>query len=87
LLYSLFYAFKRDDGLWHHGMTFVLLYMAVLVFQTYWGILTMRDTRWGTRDSTVDHHRVDPALITALPAGAPGVPDGAAARELAGARA
>lgn len=87
LLYSLFYAFKRDDGLWHHGMTFVMLYMAVLVFQTYWGILTMRDTRWGTRASTVDHHPVDPALITALPAGEPGVPAGAPARELAGARA
>ena len=42
-------------------MTFVLLYMTVLVFQTYWGILTMRDTRWGTRASTVDHHPIDPA--------------------------
>ncbi len=87
LLYSLFYAFQRDDGLWHHGMTFVVLYMAVLVFQTYWGILTMRDTRWGTRASTVDHHPVDPALVTALPAGEAGVPAGAPARELVGARA
>ena len=67
LLYSLFYAFKRHDGLWHHGMTFVVLYMSVLVFQTYWGILTMRDTRWGTRASTVDHNPIDPALVTALP--------------------
>jgi hyaluronan synthase len=78
LLYSLYYAFKRPDGLWHHGMTFVALYMSVLVFQTYWGICTMRDTRWGTRASTVDHAPIDPALVTALPP---------APRELAGAMA
>ena len=68
LLYSLYYAFKRHDGLWHHGLTFVVLYMGVLVFQTYWGILTMRDTRWGTRASTVDHNTIDQMLVTALPA-------------------
>jgi len=67
LLYSLYYAYKRQDGLWHHGMTFVALYMTVLVFQTYWGIFTMRDTRWGTRASTVDHKPIDQALVTALP--------------------
>jgi hyaluronan synthase len=67
LLYSLFYAFKRGDGLWFHGMTFVALYMSVLVFQTYWGIFTMRDTRWGTRSSTVEHARIDQSLVTALP--------------------
>ncbi len=67
LLYSLFYAFKRHDGLWFHGMTFVALYMSVLVFQTYWGILTMRDTRWGTRDSTVEHDKIDQRVLTALP--------------------
>ena len=66
LLYSLYYAFKRPDGLWHHGMTFVALYMCVLVFQTYWGIFTMRDTRWGTRASTVEHARIDQSLVTVL---------------------
>jgi hyaluronan synthase len=66
LLYSLFYAFKRHDGVWHHGMTFVLVYMCFLVFQTYWAIATMRDTRWGTRASTVDHHPIDQALVTAI---------------------
>ena len=71
VLYSLYYAFKRSDGLWFHGMTFVALYMSVLVFQTYWGILTMRDTRWGTRASTVTHAEIDQDLVTALaPAGA-----------------
>ena len=67
LLYSLFYAFKRHDGLWFHGMTFVALYMTVLVFQTYWGIFTMRDTRLGTRASTVEHARIDQNVLTALP--------------------
>jgi hyaluronan synthase len=67
LLYSLYYAFKRHDGLWFHGMTFVAMYMSVLVFQTYWGIFTMRDTRWGTRASTVEHARIDQGLLTALP--------------------
>jgi hyaluronan synthase len=71
LLYSLYYAFKRGDGLWYHGMTFVALYMSVLVFQTYWGIFTMRDTRWGTRASTVEHARIDQGLVTALPPAEP----------------
>lgn len=80
LLYSLYYAFKRHDGLWYHGMTFVALYMSVLVFQTYWGIFTMRDTRWGTRASTVEHVPIDQALVKALPpASRAGAPVGIAA--------
>jgi hyaluronan synthase len=84
LLYSLFYAFKRQDGVWHHGMTFVLVYMCFLVFQTYWAIATMRDTRWGTRASTVDHHPIDQSLVTALaPADEP-VPAAGDVRHLVG---
>ncbi len=82
LLYSLFYAFARGDGLWYHGMTFVALYMSVLVFQTYWGIFTMRDTRWGTRASTVEHARIDQNHLVALPpvdASRPAQPVGSAA--------
>jgi hypothetical protein len=60
----------RRDGLWFHGMTFIACYMCVLVFQTYWAIATMRDTRWGTRNSTVEHRPVDPVLLTDLPAAA-----------------
>ena len=67
LLYSLYYAFKRHAGLWYHGMTFVLVYMTTLVFQTYWGILTMRDNRWGTRNSTVRQARIDPDGLRLLP--------------------
>ncbi|HEV3364792.1 MAG TPA: glycosyltransferase family 2 protein, partial [Acidimicrobiia bacterium] len=84
LLYSLFYAFKRQDGVWHHGMTFVLVYMSFLVFQTYWAIITMRDTRWGTRASTVDHNPIDQSLVTALrPADEPR-PAGGNVRHLVG---
>ncbi len=71
VLYSLYYAFVRRDGLWFHGMTFVAIYMTTLVFQTYWGMLTMRDTRWGTRDSTVEHRPVEQSMVTDL---VPGVP-------------
>jgi hyaluronan synthase len=67
LLYSLYYAVVRRDGLWFHGITFVGIYMTVLVFQTYWGILTMRDTRWGTRASTVEHSQMDHSRMTVLP--------------------
>jgi hyaluronan synthase len=66
MLYSLYFAFRRQLGLWHHGLSFVGLYMTVLVFQTYWGILTMRDNRWGTRNSTVTHEPVDSRRVTAL---------------------
>ena len=88
LLYSLYYAFKRDDGLWYHGMTFVALYMTALVFQTYWGIFTMRDTRWGTRSSTVEHRPIDQAALTVLPSSAEVVEESAEpTRQLVGAPA
>ena len=69
LLYSLWYAIRRPDGLWFHGLTFVGVYMSVLVFQTYWGIFTMRDTRWGTRASSVDSSAIDQSLVTDLAPG------------------
>jgi hyaluronan synthase len=71
LLYSLYYLARRPDGLWFHGVTFVGLYMTVLVFQTYWGMFTMRDTRWGTRASTVDHAAIDQQQVTAMPPAPP----------------
>jgi hypothetical protein len=39
----------------------------------------MRDTRWGTRASTVEHASIDQDLVTALP------PEGAHGRRLAAA--
>jgi hyaluronan synthase len=68
LLYSLYYAIRRDTAIWHHGMSFVAIYMAVLVFQTYYGIATMKDNRWGTRASTVTHERVDASRVRVIEA-------------------
>lgn len=73
VLYSLYYAFVRRDGLWFHGMSFIGVYMTVLVFQTYWSMATMRDTRWGTRDSTVEHRPIDTSIVTDLPPALDGI--------------
>lgn len=51
LLYSLYYAVTRRSPLWYHGLTFVLIYMSVLVWQTYYALATIRNTCWGTRAS------------------------------------
>lgn len=66
LLYSLYYAYQRRVNLWHHGMTFIGIYMAFLVFQTYWGIVKMRDNGWGTRTSNITQTGIDPDLLTIL---------------------
>lgn len=55
LLYSLYYAISRRSPLWYHGLTFVVIYMSVLVWQTYYAVLTIRNTRWGTRASAHGH--------------------------------
>lgn len=49
LLYGLYYRLHRRDSLWLHGTLFALLYAAVLVWQMPYAVLTLRDTRWGTR--------------------------------------
>ena len=54
LLYSLYYAIRRKSPLWWHGITFIGIYMAFLVWQTYYAVATLRDTSWGTRAS--EHH-------------------------------
>jgi hyaluronan synthase len=52
VLYSLYYAITRRSPLWWHGITFVAIYMFVLVWQTYYALATIRNTSWGTRAST-----------------------------------
>jgi hyaluronan synthase len=66
MVYSLYYAFARRSGMWHHGLSFIAVYMGFLVFQTYWGIVRMRDNGWGTRDSKVSATEVDPSAVTVL---------------------
>ncbi len=52
VLYSLYYAITRRSPLWWNGITFVAIYMFFLVWQTYYALVTIRNTDWGTRAST-----------------------------------
>jgi hyaluronan synthase len=54
LLYGLLYAAWRGlrDTVWLFGILFVAVYLVFLVWQTYYAILTVRRTAWGTRPST-----------------------------------
>ena len=52
ILYSLYYAVARRSPLWFHGVTFVAVYIAFLVWQTYYALCTLRNTGWGTRASS-----------------------------------
>jgi hyaluronan synthase len=51
LVYGLYYGFKhgRYDTLWIFGVMFVFFYIAFLLWQTYYAILTSRNSSWGTR--------------------------------------
>ena len=51
LIYGLYYGLKhgRYDTLWVFGVIFVFFYLTFLLWQTYWAILTSRNSTWGTR--------------------------------------
>lgn len=53
LAYGLYYAMrhKRYDSLWLWGVVFCFFYLAFLLWQTYYAILTTRSSSWGTRGS------------------------------------
>lgn len=48
-LYSVVYLIRFQNGLWLYGVLFALFYMMVLVWQTYYAMLTVRQNHWGTR--------------------------------------
>ena len=52
LVYGLYYALRHShyDTLWLFGVLFVFFYLAFLLWQTYWAILTARASGWGTRE-------------------------------------
>ena len=52
--YGLYYAARmpRYDSLWVYGIIFCFFYLAFLLWQTYWAIITSRSASWGTRPST-----------------------------------
>ena len=64
--YGLYYSVRhpRYDTMWVYGIVFVFFYLAILLWQTYWAILTARSSAWGTRDES-DREDVQPALVHA----------------------
>jgi hyaluronan synthase len=51
LVYGLYFAIRqrRYDTLWLSGILFVFFYLAFMLWQTYYAILTSRTRSWGTR--------------------------------------
>ena len=71
VLYSLYYAWHGRSPYWWAGIAFVGLYATVLIWQTYWAVVTARRTAWGTRSGRARRrqrlphhrpHRLTPAL-------------------------
>jgi hyaluronan synthase len=56
LVYGLYYGLKhgRYDTLWIFGVMFVFFYLTFLLWQTYWAILTSRNSSWGTRTAEAE---------------------------------
>ena len=56
LVYGLYYGLKhgRYDTLWVFGVIFVFFYLTFLLWQTYWAILTSRNSSWGTRGAPAE---------------------------------
>jgi hyaluronan synthase len=54
LTYGLYYAASQREfqSRWWFGVVFVGFYLALLLWQTYWAIGTLRTAKWGTRPST-----------------------------------
>lgn len=48
-VYSLYYLGRFRTGLWIYGIYFSFFYMFILVWQTYYAVLTVRRNHWGTR--------------------------------------
>ncbi|MFN0117628.1 MAG: glycosyltransferase [Elusimicrobiota bacterium] len=49
LLLCLIYLHQTKKSNWYYGLIFAVLYLCVLCWQTYYAILTMNKTHWGTR--------------------------------------
>jgi hyaluronan synthase len=54
LAYGLYYVLRsqRYDSRWIYGVGFCFFYLAFMLWQTYWAILTARSSSWGTRPAT-----------------------------------
>ncbi len=51
MVYSLYYVLFQDEYslVWLYGVLFVFFYLAVMLWQTYYAIFTVRTAKWGTR--------------------------------------
>jgi hyaluronan synthase len=49
VVYGLYYYIYMKDGRWIYGVFFATFYTLVLIWQLPYAILTLRDSRWGTR--------------------------------------
>lgn len=68
LAYGLYYALrhKRYDTLWVWGVVFCFFYLAFLLWQTYYAMLTTRSSSWGTRGTpSPDDQPAAPATVGA----------------------
>lgn len=59
LVYGLYYGLRhgRYDTLWVFGVLFVFFYIAFLLWQTWYAILTSRNSSWGTRGAAAEAAR------------------------------
>lgn len=49
LFYGLYYRLKTQEPGWYKGILFSLFYVTLLVAQLPYALLTIRDSKWGTR--------------------------------------
>lgn len=49
VIYGLYYYIHTKDGKWIFGVAFAAFYTIILIWQLPWAILTIRDSKWGTR--------------------------------------
>jgi hyaluronan synthase len=56
MVYGLYYGLQhgRYDTLWVFGVLFVFFYLAFMLWQTYYAVLTSRNPSWGTRPSSAN---------------------------------
>jgi len=52
--YGLYYVLRRPtySSIWVYGIVFCFFYLVFLLWQTYYAILTVRTSAWGTRPAT-----------------------------------
>lgn len=48
-VYGLFHFWKTGSRYWWYVMPFTIFYVSVLIWQMPYALLTLKDTRWGTR--------------------------------------